>query len=140
MSWRRRNTVTQFCHDVTCEGATGFPVVVVPATETDPAWLAEDACPLCKGDLHDAPIAWENPVDALADELEQAGVLEENEQQEVDWRHVFKAVHAELERQRAVRYRAEREAERAAREATPEATAALDAEFPPVPMFTEGRA
>lgn len=130
--WRRGRHVTFYCHDVTCEGAGGFEVYEHPATETDPPDLAIDHCPVCRGDLFDEPIAWENPMEALADELEQAGVLEENERQEVDWRHVFLAVHQELGRQRAVRYRAEREAKRAARE-VPQAV--IDHEFPPAELL-----
>ena len=134
MRWGRGRSLTYYCHDVTCPGAGGFEVYEHPATETDPPYLATDYCPACRGDMHNEPIQWENAMEALADELEQAGVLEENEAQEVDWRHVFKAVHAELERQRAVRYRVEREAKRAAKEAAvPQSV--IDAEFPPAELL-----
>ena len=110
-----------YCHDVTCRGASGFEGAWVPDTPPsyssggEPGYWLDEECPHCGGELFDERLEWENPMEALADELEQNGELRDDERGDVDWQEVYGVIQRELNRQRELRRRLDQEAK--AREA-----------------------
>lgn len=107
-----------YCHDVTCRGAGGFDGAWVPdsppsySSGGEPGYWLDEQCPFCGGDLFDERLEWENPMEALADELEQTGALdlEADERRDVDWMSVYSVVQKELSRQAYQRRKADAEA------------------------------
>lgn len=108
---RRTFEQTHYCADASCEGFTGFEVTWNPEV-WDPNWGGHpaepqsDVCPHCKSGMLDGPVAFEDAIAGMLDELRDGGAIGETNLHEVDERAMLAAIQKELARQWGERYRA----------------------------------
>lgn len=97
-------TQTHYCADAKCPGFEGFEVKWAPDTMTDPAYPLDDLCPHCRSGILDQPVAYEDAIDGLLDELAAGGGIGFVDASEVNHRALLAAVQTELQRQARERH------------------------------------
>jgi len=105
-------TQTHYCADAKCEGFTGFevrwnPDVWDPEWGGHPAEPTSDVCPHCKSGMLDEPVAYEDAIGGLLDELAGGGAIALGDTTAVDERQLLAAIQEELRRQARDAWKAE---------------------------------
>jgi hypothetical protein len=96
-------TQTYYCADAKCPGFEGFEVKWAGSTQIDPAYPIDDTCPTCGAGMLDQPVAYEDAIDGLMDELLQGGAIGDYDLATLDRRALLAVVQTELTRQRLER-------------------------------------
>mgnify|MGYP001226977659 FL=1 len=93
-------TTTHYCRWSACDGFDGFPVRWTEPSLTEPAYPTRDTCPYCEWDMLDSPIAYEDALDGLLDELADSWAVPHEYTYGVDRRELLTVIQRELKRQR----------------------------------------